>query len=134
MIPLQPSRGRGNEELTRAMIRYAATSTDVRKDKTLNILNQFNYNTSDVVRGFGLSVDSKFAEIAARILNAPSLQYHSSTVRVSRGQWRNEKFISTRDQFKWGVLCFDNRPDQRLVETLCSMVIKKCPFFFQINL
>lgn len=121
---LQPIRGRTNEEQTRAMIRQAATSTDVRKQKTLDILKEFNYNTSDVVKGFGLSVESKFAEIMARILTAPDLIYGKrKIVRVARGQWRNEEFISMKENIKWCILCLDDRADQRLLDTLAKMVI-----------
>lgn len=112
------------------MIRQAATSTDIRKQKTLDILREFDYNTCDVVRGFGMLVNSSFAEILARILNAPDLIYgNNKKVRVARGQWRNEEFISMNSNIKWCILCLDGRAEQRLLEQLCHMVIYLLHFF-----
>lgn len=106
------------------MIREAATSTDVRKQKILNILNQIKYNEAESVRGFGLTVDSQFAEIPARILDAPTLQYKNKTVRPSRGEWRADgfEFIVPEKAVNWGVLILDNRIAESAVQDVCQMV------------
>lgn len=106
------------------MIREAATSTDVRKQKILNILNQIKYNEAESVRGFGLTVDSQFAEIPARILDAPTLQYKNKIVRPARGEWRAEgfEFIVPEKAVNWGVLILDNRIPESAVREVCQMV------------
>lgn len=106
------------------MIREAATSTDVRKNKILNILNQIKYNDASSVRGFGLKVDDKFAEIPARILEPPMLQYKDRTIRPQRGEWRPENmhFITPKEAVQWGVLILDNRVRESDVDGVCRMV------------
>lgn len=107
------------------MIREAATSTDIRKDKILRILNQIKYNEADSVKGFGLRVDNEFAEIPARILDPPILAYAGNrTVRPARGEWRaeNMEFIVPQKNINWGVLMLDNRVQESQVHDLCKMV------------
>lgn len=104
------------------MIKEAATDTDTRKRKIVDVMKDFNYNTCDTVKGFGLYVDSKFAEITARILDAPTLKYAKKTVKPVRGVWRGEEFISPKAPAKWGVMCFDNRASPNALGMLCDMV------------
>lgn len=117
------------------MIREAATSTDIRKQKIMKILNQINYNGANSVQGFGLRVADQFAEIPARILDAPTLQYKNKTVRPARGEWRAEgfEFIVPQQVVKWGVLILDNRIPENKVRELCTMVRRIMLMkFFQI--
>lgn len=106
------------------MIKEAATSTDVRKQKILGILNQIQYNNADAVKGFGLKVGDQFAEIPARILDAPMLQYKDRDIKPARGEWRAEgvNFIQAERAVIWGFLVLDNRLQESLVRDVCGMV------------
>lgn len=106
------------------MIREAATSTDVRKSKIMDILKQIKYNEADSVKGFGLKVADQFAEINARILTAPVLQYKDKAITPQRGEWRaeNTKFINPEQAVVWGVLILDNRTQESQVRDVCGMV------------
>lgn len=65
---------RCTENQTRSIIRVAATSTDIRKQKIMALLEKITHNESPVIRGFGLSIDTEFAKVPARLLsNFPSL-------------------------------------------------------------
>lgn len=118
------------------MIREAATPTDIRKKKIMDILNQIKYNGANSVQGFGLRVADQFAEIPARILDAPTLQYKNKTIRPARGEWRpeNYEFIVPQQNVNWGVLILDNRVQENKVRELCSMVSRIMPMkFFHIH-
>lgn len=106
------------------MIRVAASSTDERKKKIENILNQIKYNDADSVKGFGLRVGEQFAEIPARILDAPQLQYKNKTIQPARGEWRAEgfEFIVPERAVNWGVLILDGRVRESAVNEVCQMV------------
>lgn len=56
------------ENQTRAIIKTAATSTDVRKQKIMKLLSQITHNQSPVIRGFGLSIDGDFTKVPVRQL------------------------------------------------------------------
>lgn len=107
------------------MIRQAATSTDVRKQKIMNILNEIKYNEADTVKGFGLRVDSQFAQIPARILTPPTLEYQNKKfIQPNRGEWRAEQaqFITPQQNVNWGVLVLDNRTQDSAVRGMCGLV------------
>lgn len=116
------------ENQTRSIIKEAATSTDVRKAKIMDILRQIQYNGSKTVQDFGLNVSDKFAEVDARILNPPSLQYDGNqTIRVMQGVWRGEncKFLQPSQNAKWGVLCLDQRTNRSTIDSMCKLVRAK---------
>uniref|UniRef100_A0A1L8DX88 Putative germ-line stem cell division protein hiwi/piwi n=1 Tax=Nyssomyia neivai TaxID=330878 RepID=A0A1L8DX88_9DIPT len=95
---------------TRSMIRETATSTDVRKERILNILRKANFNASPIVSNFGISVGQDFIDVDARILNAPKLEYSNrKTVLPRDGVWRNEQFIVPTTIQKWAILVLDYR-------------------------
>lgn len=112
------------------MIRQAATPTIVRKEKIEKILKEINYNQSMTVQKFGLRVDDKFAQIFARLLDAPRLEYAGGkTIQPTLGVWRpdNMPFITSMNATKWGVLVLDERTREPLVNDFCRKVR---PFFF----
>lgn len=114
------------ETQTRNMIREAATSTDRRKAKIMDLLQKIDYNRSETVCGFGLHVSNKFAEIPARILEPPTLEYgNNATIKPSRGVWRGEtlSFIDAKTAVVWGALVLDDRTNRSAVDELCGMVI-----------
>lgn len=124
-IYFQAVQKKTTENQTRAMIREAATSTDVRKQKIMDMLRRIQYNQSNAVTGFGLTVGDRFAEIPARILDAPMLQYNGRAIKPQRGEWRGENagFLEAQKVINWGVLMLDNRTRESDVRDMCEMVI-----------
>lgn len=106
------------------MIRISATSTDVRKQKIMDILSQINYNACKTVQDFGLQVDNKFAEIPARILEAPSLNYANGSIKPRDGVWRpdNKHFLDPKTNVNFGFLNMDRRTQRSNVDNLGRMV------------
>lgn len=106
------------------MIREAATNTDKRKEKVMSILRQINYNQSETVRNFGLSVDNKFAEVPARILRPPELRYANGNVTPRDGVWRAEskQFLLPQKAANWGFLKIDYRTQRNALQSLGNLV------------
>lgn len=74
------------------MIRYAATSTNVRKQKIMDILRYFNHNDSPIIRAFGIQIGSNFIKVPSRNLPAPYMEYlNGQTVTTNRGAWRMDR-------------------------------------------
>nr|AUM60042.1 argonaute 2 [Diabrotica virgifera virgifera] len=98
------------EGQTRNMIRYAATSTTVRKNKIMEGITRANFNNHPTVREFGFSVSSAFEKLDARILPPPRLGYAGKEVNVDKGIWRGDKFFQAVTINKWTIVCADRRP------------------------
>lgn len=110
------------EEQTRNMIRYSATSTDVRKEKIMRAIDTANYNASPTVREFNFSVGSTFEKLDARVLTPPAIQYGNGQVRVARGEWRNDRnvYVTGAVINKWTVVCADR--DCKEMDNFARMV------------
>lgn len=105
---------RCTENQTREIIRKAATTTDIRKEKILNMLGKINHNAAPNIRGFGIELKPGFVQVPARCLDAPTIQYKNGTVPVRNGVWQNDKktFIETlTTETNFAVLNFDDRTD-----------------------
>ncbi|XP_076257754.1 protein argonaute-2-like isoform X5 [Rhynchophorus ferrugineus] len=115
IVPGQPLRGKSNEEQTRQMIRYAATSTDVRKKKISDGLRMADYNSSPAVREFNITVGSEFQQLEARVLEPPPLKYANRTEKVARGVWKSSIFLKPATISLWTIAIavqrYPPRPD-----------------------
>lgn len=97
-----------NEKQTSAMIKNAATSTEVRKRKIMEALRAVRFNEDPCVQEFGISVGGKFEEVEARILDAPQLEYNKQKPFAPRaGVWRPLNFYSGGNLKSWMVLNLD---------------------------
>lgn len=104
------------ENQTSAMIKHAATSTTVRKDKIQKALREADHNSNPTVREFGFSVANEFEKLDARVLPPPTLGYaNERQARVSRGVWRGERFFGGKEINRWTIAVADRRgprPDE----------------------
>lgn len=122
---LQAVMKKCTENQTRAMIKQAATSTDERKKNIIEILRALQPNQSPTVQQFGLRLNSSFAKIDARILNAPALEYgQQKTITPIAGVWRpdNLPFIAAVKGITWGCLILDGRTPENAVNAFCNTV------------
>ncbi|XP_073836004.1 protein argonaute-2-like isoform X2 [Musca autumnalis] len=99
------------------MIRFAATSTNCRKEKIMDMLQYFEHNTSRIVQSFGIQIGSSFIKIPIRILPTPFMEYlNGQTVTTNRGAWLmdGQTFLDcSKPQdgsgHKWGIIYEDNK-------------------------
>lgn len=94
------------ENQTRALIKEAATNTDARKNKILQLLDQIRHNDTPIIQGFGLQIATDFAKVPARKLNAPEIQYANQSVFVNKGVWRvdNQQFLIPEKASNWAII------------------------------
>ncbi|XP_046807232.1 protein argonaute-2 isoform X3 [Lucilia cuprina] len=119
------------------MIRYAATSTNRRKQKIMELLRYFDHNDNPIIREFGLRIGSNFIKVPMRLLPAPYMEYlQGQTVTTFKGAWRmddikNVKFLITSkppNGHKWAILYEESTNHRGItyhdLETFKSNVIK----------
>lgn len=123
MSLLQAVNKKCTENQTRNMIKVAATSTDERKQKIMNMLRQITHNQSPTLKQFGIQVGTEFTNVPARILTAPTLEYsNNKTVVPAKGQWRvdNLQFLTPKALTRYAVLIMDR--NVRDVRQFCECV------------
>lgn len=123
-MSLQAVKKKCTEQQTRNMIRVAATSTDERKRKIMDMLKQIAHNQSQTLSEFGIKVGEQFSNVPARILDAPTLEYKNKQIKPSNGQWRidNLQFLKAKPLTRYAVLLVDRRTRDDKVREFCSMV------------
>ncbi|EFA11590.1 argonaute-2a isoform X1 [Tribolium castaneum] len=114
-----------NENQTSVMIKKAATSTDVRKDKIMQVLRKANYNSDPCVREFGFSVNNSFEKLDGRVLQPPTLLYaRKAEVTPSKGVWRADmnRFFVGAIVHKWTIVSCTRHPERG--EQLADMIFR----------
>lgn len=124
------------ENQTRNIIRFAATSTDVRKEKIMDLVDEIEHNQSPTIKGFGISLDTNFVQVNGRLLDAPRIQYANGVTKPTKGVWnkvdiKNQslKFLLPKTNSKWGIFNVHfkefeevNEIDHPQLEDLANMV------------
>lgn len=106
----QALNGKAPESCTRDMVRVAATSTDVRKERIMDLLRNINYKGVETIKQFGLVVGENFIDVNSHILDPPKLQYKENVVTIKKpGQWDAAKFLDAQRCTNWGILVMDSR-------------------------
>uniref|UniRef100_A0A1A9UL17 Piwi domain-containing protein n=1 Tax=Glossina austeni TaxID=7395 RepID=A0A1A9UL17_GLOAU len=96
------------------MTKYAATSTDERKNKIMNLLAHFCHSQNPTIRAFGVQLGSDFIKVNFRLLPPPDLEYcGGKTVLPCDGAWQvtNAKFLETakvQRGHKWAII-YENK-------------------------
>lgn len=106
----------------------AATSTDERRNKIMDMLKKIAHNSAPTLNQFGISLGTEFTNVPARILDAPTLQYKNNTVRPSKGQWRidNLQFLAPVTLTMYVVLVMDKYVREGDVRQFCDYVSVGC--------
>ncbi|XP_031339668.1 protein argonaute-2-like isoform X1 [Photinus pyralis] len=108
---------------TSNMIRSAATSTQIRKQKIMDSVARANYNSDPCAREFSISVNTDFTKVPARILQPPSIRYHSNSVNVQKGVWRADQFCTSNQLQNWTIVCLDDRTKPPALQEFAQMMI-----------
>lgn len=107
------------------MIRVAATSTDIRKQKIMEMLQRIAHNQSPTLKEFGIQVGTGFTNVPARILPAPTLEYNfNRTIVPSKGQWRidNVQFLQPVAMTRYAILVLDRYDQNNAVRSFAECV------------
>lgn len=133
LIPIEHLSVPGGQALNRdnpvdavaAIIRYAAVSTDQRKENIMRIVNTIAYNRVKTINAFGIRVGESFIQVNSHILPPPKLQYNGSMVSVFNGEWRTEKdrFLAPGNCIKWAILPLSSFARRNQIDDLQSQVL-----------
>lgn len=112
------------EMQTRTMIKQAATSTDVRRKKIMDLLRNINHNACPTLQQFGVSVATDFSKVPARVLDPPVLEYaNQKKAFPKKGVWEGGgHFLFPVTLTNWAVLTLDQRTYENGVRDFTSMV------------
>lgn len=93
----------------------------------MDLLRQIDHNRTPTMHQFGLNVDNKFAQVDARVLDPPMIQYGNTVQKPFKGVWRGEncQFLQPETALVWGVLNTDRQTRRSNIEEFCTMVIRK---------
>ncbi|XP_047351672.1 protein argonaute-2 isoform X2 [Vespa velutina] len=123
----QTIRKKMDEIQTSKMIRFAATSTDKRKEKIMEGFRALRINDHPTMRNeFNFSIKPEFERVPARVLDAPKLNYNNNNiVSVTKGVWRPKKFLNPSTLFdnQWTIVnLVDKIIRDRELYNLCNML------------
>lgn len=93
----------------------------------MKLLGKIQHNKSNIIKDFGVALDTQFAKVDARCLQAPKIQYaNNSFINVVNGVWRGEgmQFLVPETANKWAILNANQRTRRNELEELSKMVCK----------
>ncbi|KAH8294114.1 hypothetical protein KR054_008411, partial [Drosophila jambulina] len=125
MLPMELCTIEGGQVLKRKdgdaqvaqMIRFAAISTQERKEKIMKLLKLFQHNLDPTISRFGIRIANDFIVVNTRTLSPPQVEYQGSRrCSVENGSWRmnNMRFLEPKQKVhKWAILYFDSPQNTR---------------------
>ncbi|KAH8258621.1 hypothetical protein KR038_002221, partial [Drosophila bunnanda] len=120
MVPIELCHIEGGQPLNRKdeatqvsnMIKFAATSTNERKAKIMDLLKFFKHNSDPTISRFGIRIANDFIMVHTRTLVPPQVEYQGNKCcSVRNGSWRidNLRFLKAKSKVhKWAILYFDS--------------------------
>lgn len=126
----QPYLKSMSEAQKKALLGVTCVSTEERKRTTEKIEVDLVKSTSKIANEFGVGLNRLLTEIPARVLPAPSIQYHSATVQPppGLGSWnmRNKRMVSGCRITRWSLINFCHNLHERAVEEFCRRLPREC--------
>ncbi|KAH8404488.1 hypothetical protein KR222_006618, partial [Zaprionus bogoriensis] len=115
------------------MIKFAATSTNLRKQKIMDLLKYFNHNMDPTISRFGIRIAGDFITVNMRLLPAPQLEYRNSRFQSPfNGSWRMDRceFLATKQKaHKWAIIhCEGARMHYNKAADFQDLVFKRAKF------
>lgn len=125
--PGQATNKKCTPNCVRGLIRYSATSSDLRKRKIQDLLRRIDYKSDPTIMGFGIDIDKNFQKTDARVIDPPSLLYSGNmSVTPQRGVWAEKNFIEVDNtRIKWCILNCDNRTTLQTIDGFKRLIIQE---------
>lgn len=99
------------DRLKADMIKKCATKPVERFRNIQSHLDGAHFSSDEYLKGFGVDVSPTPADIEARLLDAPTLQFQGQNETPRYGTWdlRGKRMTDLRDLENWAILCYDQR-------------------------
>eukprot|EP00250_Pteridium_aquilinum_P007883 c17510_g1_i1 orf=331-3054(-) len=126
----QPFMKSMSEAQKKALLGVTCVPPGARKDTTEKIEGELRSNTFALANEFGVLVNRLLTEIPARVLPAPTIQYHSAEVQPmpGLGSWnmRNKRMVSGCRIVRWSLINFSNNLHEKAVIEFCRRLPREC--------
>ncbi|KAH9062679.1 argonaute-like protein [Lactarius vividus] len=132
--PGQIMRKQVPPDKTNSVLEFAMKRPNDRLGSIVNGLGVLDYNQSEYVREFGMTVANEPIRIKARILDAPTLMYHDSSeeprARPRDGAWNliDKRMFSPSDVPNWMIIIYEQqqRFNDQVANQMASDLVRAC--------
>ncbi|KAJ0083545.1 hypothetical protein Patl1_30531 [Pistacia atlantica] len=121
-----------NERQVTALLRATCQRPFDRQNNIREMVRKNNYNGDQFAKEFGIQVGAELAQVDARVLPPPMLNYHESSrearVNPGLGQWNmiNKKMINGGRVEFWTCVSFSTRVSRDLPFQFCEELVNMC--------
>ncbi|CAF3880586.1 unnamed protein product, partial [Rotaria magnacalcarata] len=114
------------DSVQRALVtKKSVIKPEQRYDQIMKIVNDRDFDNDSYLKELNIKVETKeMLQVKARILPPPEIKYRGQgktdiAERVSFGKWTiRNRFYTTRDITKWGMIYFGSKPNENIIESL----------------
>lgn len=114
------------DSVQRALVtKKSVIKPEQRYDQIMKVVKGRQFDQDPYLKELNLQVESQeMMKIKARILPPPEVKYRGQgnsevTERVNFGKWTiRNRFYTTRDITKWGMIYFGSKPNENIIPTL----------------
>ncbi|CAG8461331.1 16740_t:CDS:10, partial [Acaulospora morrowiae] len=123
-----------NERQTADMIRFTCQPPYLRANKILQGVDTLNYRGNEYLQQFGVNVSNDMVVTPARVLSAPTLQYHPTSREPSivphEGSWnmKGKKVAQGATLGSWSIIAFgsDSEFPHRAIQAFTRELVITC--------
>ncbi len=114
------------DSVQRALVtKKSIIKPEQRYEQIMNVVRDRQFETDSYLKELNIQVETKeMLEIKARVLPPPEVKYRGQGTseileRVNFGKWTiRNRFFTTRDINKWGMIYFGSKPTENVIQTL----------------
>ncbi|CAF0973268.1 unnamed protein product [Adineta steineri] len=114
------------DSVQRALVtKKSVIKPDQRYNQIMNVVQNRQFDSDPYLKELNIKVETKeMLQLKARILPPPEVKYRGQgnsdvTERVNFGKWTiRNRFYTTRDISKWGMVYFGSKPTENVIQTL----------------
>ncbi|KAH9179678.1 argonaute-like protein [Lactarius sanguifluus] len=132
--PGQIMRKQVPPDKTNSVLEFATKRPHDRLGSIINGLGVLDYNQSEYVREFGMTVANEPTKVQARILDAPKLRYHQSSeeprARPRDGAWNliDKRMFTPSSVAHWMIIIYERqqRFNDQVADQMASDLVRAC--------
>ncbi|KAH7055312.1 Piwi domain-containing protein [Linnemannia elongata] len=108
----QPYKKKLNDEQVALMLRAASMKPEPRIQKIKQSIQTLDFRNNPFLAAFGMSISDRMADVPARVLQAPRIEFARGVKVVPRqGTWElnaSQQYLGGATLRSWGILVFEN--------------------------
>ncbi|KAL5290574.1 AGO2.2 family protein [Megaselia abdita] len=120
------------------IVKYAASNTQERKAKIMELFKHFHGTRSPIIERFGVTLGDKFIRLEASRLFAPNISYRGGNLKPFKGKWNltdNLKFLEPAapvpSPLKWAIVNLDQYTKRGTLENSSDKLV---PLAFKMGI